>query len=356
MDYYISVSNSCNLSCTFCFLHQQKKERTKETSVNDVINFINKQSHLNSESNNIVFYGGEPLLSQKKILEFINYLPSNIFKFSMYTNGMLLNQIEDEILCNLSYLILSIDGDEEKNDIFRGKGTLKKVLNNLSQIGPNFKGETVARLTVTQETNIYSSLIPIINHFDHFFWQHESSESLNGVESFQKKHSDDLERLTLFWIDNIKNGKVINLIPFQSIVSSLFFGEKVESFRCGCGKSYIFIDYDGKCYTCDELVDYDQFYIGNVFNGVNFSGEDPYKKTIPYCRSCESFNICGGRCIAAYIKYSEEKFLFYCNLTKQLINTIEKYKNNIINEITRNSYSKEDFHTYLTCNIFEEIP
>lgn len=322
----------------------------------DVADFIIRQSHLNTKANNIVFYGGEPLLSQNKILEVINALPPNTFKYSLYTNGLLLDQIDDEILCNLSYLIISIDGDKNKNDKFRGKGTFGKVLENIAQIGPNFKGETVARLTVRLETSIYNSLTPIIDRFDHYFWQHESSETLIGLESFQKQYSDDLDKLILLWLDKMKNGKIINFIPFQSITSSLYFREKVSSLRCGCGKSYIFIDTDGNCYTCDELVDYDQFHIGNINNNINFSDEHLYRNTINDCHNCESLNICGGRCIAAYIKYPEEKFRFYCSVTKLLINKILKYGNDINNEISNNSYSKNLFHTYLTYNIFEGIP
>ena len=358
MEYYIAVTDKCNLNCSFCFRNGlPKRTKNKIFSAKDIQKFINMRARLdNDKTTSIVFYGGEPLLNQILIEDIINILPRNEFIFSLYTNGLLLERIGQNILDNLSYLIVSLDGDIEKNDKYKGNGTFDIIVKNISEIKKKFNGETVARITLTSESSLYRSIFPIIDNFDHFFWQFESTKSCENSLRLHETYNRDLDVLLNYWIEKMQQGIICNFIPFQAIATSIIWNNKINTLRCGCGSSFIYIDSDGSCYTCDELVGYDEFYIGNIYEGIQFSGEYLYKDYIHFCSVCEVAGICGGRCIAAYIKYSADKFKYYCHNTKILINKMQKMTPIIKKIISEQGFSYDNIATFPASHMFEEIP
>jgi uncharacterized protein len=345
------------MKCSFCFWNDIQKEADGNMiSASDIHKFINRQSHIHHGITNIVFYGGEPLLNQELVEDIINHSSKEELRYSLYTNGLLLGNIKQSILSNLSYLIVSIDGDKDKNDKYRGEGNYDIVLKNVSEINGTFGGETIARLTLTNESSLYESIRPIIDNFDHFFWQFESNKVIMNSSISEESYTRDIDLLLDFWLDRMNQGILYNLIPFQAITASLLLNKKVSSPRCGCGTSYIYIHSDGNCYACDELVGYSEFHIGNIFDGINFSGEFKYKDLTFHCIDCEVRDICGGRCIAAYVKYPQEKWKYYCNNTKTLIYKMQSLSDRIKKAIFDGGFTYNDLDTFPCSHIFEEIP
>jgi radical SAM protein with 4Fe4S-binding SPASM domain len=257
----------------------------------------------------------------------------------------------------MSYIIVSIDGDERLNDKFKGKGHFKKVLENVAQLRPTYRGEIAARFTLTSENNLCESLMGIINVFDHFYWQFESSSSLKNIDiQHNKAYSDALDFLLDFWIAYMKRGKIYHIVPFQIVLRALLWNDTVDSLRCGCGSSYMFIDADGKCYLCDELIDYEQFFIGDIWNGINSSKLSNCQNYLTLCQDCSIYQICGGRCIASRIKYPHDKLLFYCDNTKTLARKMVDRLPEIKSIVENQRYTINDFKTFLSSNVFEGIP
>jgi sulfatase maturation enzyme AslB (radical SAM superfamily) len=57
-------------------------------------------------------------------------------------------------------IIVSIEGDENLTDFYRGKGVYRKVINNLKLIKKNgFHGELIARMTVMEQTDIHHQVL-----------------------------------------------------------------------------------------------------------------------------------------------------------------------------------------------------
>ncbi len=358
MEYYVAVTRDCNLNCSFCFWNdiEGKKNDVKFSSL-DFKKFINNTKNIyKNEPNIIVFYGGEPLLNQNLIEDIINVIDEKETIFCLYTNGVLLHTLRKKILNRLSYVVLSIDGDREFNDKHRGKGSLKKAIDGVIGLKKAFKGEIVARLTLTPENSLVNSVMGLINYFDHIYWQFESSPALENSYLQQERYNQDLDILLDFWLRNMEEGRFYNIIPFQCILTTLLWNQKVEFLRCGSGTSLIFVDTDGSCYSCDELVDYDQFCIGNIYGSIKYSKEDLYEKMVRYCEKCSIRYVCGGRCISAYIRYPREKFLFYCKNSKILVSKIKRLLPRIKKIIDKKGYTREQFDTFLTSHIFEGIP
>ena len=49
------------------------------------------------------------------------------------TNGLLLDKLEPKYVNRFHTILVSIDGEEALTDYYRGKGTFRKVINNLKQ-------------------------------------------------------------------------------------------------------------------------------------------------------------------------------------------------------------------------------
>ena len=50
------------------------------------------------------------------------------------TNGLLLDKLEPEYVNRFHTILVSIDGEEALTDYYRGKGTFRKVVDNLKLI------------------------------------------------------------------------------------------------------------------------------------------------------------------------------------------------------------------------------
>ena len=107
----IEVTQQCNLRCKYCCYSGDYDNRRSHASVElsdnnliKCIEFIGDNLDLESPYITICFYGGEALLSRRKIEQIINLLqtnhPSVEFVFSISSNGLLLNKHNIEWICN----------------------------------------------------------------------------------------------------------------------------------------------------------------------------------------------------------------------------------------------------------------
>jgi sulfatase maturation enzyme AslB (radical SAM superfamily) len=122
----------------------------------------------------IIFYGGEPMLCVPQMKQIMHSVKAK--QFNIQTNGLHLNKLEPEYVNKLTTIFVSIDGTEELTDYYRGKSVYKRVTQNLNKIKENgFEGEIVARMTLMEQTNIYTNIKWLLDNPDHSFtsvhWQ-----------------------------------------------------------------------------------------------------------------------------------------------------------------------------------------
>lgn len=359
MEYAICITEDCNQMCKFCFWNRHSNEKTlsKIAETEEIAKFIIDDKNMRGDEENlIVFYGGEPLLRQKRIKKIIEHTVNNDLKYAIYTNGILLHIIDPYILKNLSCIYVSIDGEHRIHDKLRGKGTFQSVVNNIFKIRQKFVGDIIGRLTITPISSLYNATLGTLNLVDHVYWQLESSPSLANLKSLKNKYEQELDNLFNYWTAHLEEGIIKNIIPFQVIAYSLISKEAQDGLRCGCGKSYVYIDMNGLCYSCDELTNNDKFKIGDIYNGVKYNGVDLYKDNNPYCKKCSVKSVCGGRCLKCFIDYPKEKFFFYCDCTKNLIQKVQDNLPLIQKLVNNGTIKSEDLNTYASQYYVEQIP
>jgi len=285
----------------------------------------------------IIFYGGEPLLQLEKIKQTIALFEKKKIKFCMQTNGKLLDKMPKEYMNKFSKILVSIDGDEQRTDFNRGKGTYNLVMKNLKLIRKNgFKGEIVARMTLSplvKNTPDVSDIFEQVKFlfslgiFDSVHWQidagfYKNDFSKKEFSNFVKKYNQSISKLLDFWIEEMKSGKVLKIYPFLGIFNDLLNGTKTK-LRCGAGYEGYAITTDGKIAACPIMNNITNFYAGNLNSKIS---ELKKVDVVSHCTECSYLGLCGGRCLYSnHAKlWPEEGQKLICETIIYLIEEIKK--------------------------------
>ena len=144
----LSLTEKCNLRCTYCYYNESQNERCADMSdkVREAsLRYILKKTiEFKHDFIAITFFGGEPLLRFDVILKSVDFLkelvekyrselPENFeLRFAINTNGTLLTDEIMEYLKQERFLIyISLDGPASRHDISRrtvnNKGTFDAI-------------------------------------------------------------------------------------------------------------------------------------------------------------------------------------------------------------------------------------
>lgn len=120
-----NITWKCNLNCKHCYAGFKGKELSTEDAKRIVEDLASFGVPL------ILFSGGEPLL-REDLIEIATFAKSKGISCVLSTNGSLINEKNAEELAIFDYVGISIDGDKEVHDNFRGlKGAFDMALNGI---------------------------------------------------------------------------------------------------------------------------------------------------------------------------------------------------------------------------------
>ncbi|MEM4182050.1 MAG: TIGR04084 family radical SAM/SPASM domain-containing protein [Candidatus Pacearchaeota archaeon] len=355
MWYHLILTEECNSQCRYCYEKSFKEfdnglekkfkfdfsEEKKEIDIEKLKNFLSKD-----KNPVVIFYGGEPLLRIdliKKITENINV------PFRIQTNGKLLDKIPINYLKKIEKILVSIDGEKERTDFNRGKGTFNLVMKNLNKIKKKgYKGEIIARMTISTDFPDIDRQVLFLykSGFSSIHWQldvgfYKFDYEKEKIEKFFEEYNKNIRKLLEFWVAQIEKGKVLKFYPFLGIAESFLKKEKTE-LRCGAGHSGYAITLDGKIYACPIMNCIKDFEAGNLDSQPKklkkFSCQEE-------CSDCSYYDFCGGRCL--YWRkaklWPEEGDKMICDSVKFLIEKIKKQLPRIEKAIKTKKLSLNDF-------------
>jgi uncharacterized protein len=372
MFFHVILTTQCNLQCRYCFgeslddFDVDFSELDVDYSLPKKANYTWRQlaEFCSGDSECVLtFYGGEPLLCINEIRQIMDAVKPK--HFMIQTNGLLLDKLEPEYVNRFHTILVSIDGDEALTDYYRGKGTYRKVIDNLNLIMRNgFQGELIARMTVMEQTDIHKQVTWLLDNSEFSFssvhWQLNAGFWQNDYKRrdfkqwSQNSYVPSLKRLAQFWVNHMETkGTVLKLYPFLGIAHSLLHKEP-SPLRCGGGWINYAIQTDGFIIPCPTMWGMKKYYISHIRNA------DPLKlKQIPIsnepCTNCDILNVCGGRCLYANItkRWNNNEYAAVCNTVKALANTIEVQIPKIKQLIANGEISLSDFEftKYNGCEI-----
>jgi len=313
----------------------------------------------------VTFYGGEPLLGidlMKKIMDNVKAK-----HFMIQTNGLLLDQLEPEYVNRLHTILVSLDGNEATTDFNRGKGTLRKVVDNLKLIKQNgFQGELIARMTVMEPMDIYEQVTWLVENeelpFASVHWQlnagfWKTDFSRRNFEMWsQRSYNPGIRRLAKYWVDTMeKTGVVLRLYPLLGIAHSLLHSERNSLLRCGGGWINYAIQTDGHIVPCPAMWGMKDYYLGHISNADPLELPQVFVKD--KCVECSDLGLCGGRCLYASVtkRWSPEAYDLICQTVRNLIQAVVEQTPQVKQLIKEDRIALEDFG-YMKYNGCEIIP
>ncbi|BDU51204.1 radical SAM/SPASM domain-containing protein [Haliovirga abyssi] len=337
-------TEECNFRCPYCFIYKYKNVTMKEEVYRSIYNFIeNKLKASNRDKNfyvNIHWFGGEPMLEYKNILNFMEKIKKLEEKYShlkltsnMTTNGYLLTYDKFEKLVNkgIKKFQITFDGDKESHDKLRnlrnGEGTFDKIYENLLLISKKVEKEFNIDIRVNfLKKNLKSSKV-LIEKFEKEFmddmrffiyfapvYEVETKRSSNErikeeiygtKEAMKIKHKINNEiyyKRMRYRIEknNFKKEEIkyiiSNLLPMPKNVGCYAYKEN----------SYV-ISSEGLVYPCESSVGQEENNIGYItedgeMNITNKKREKEWRQLVVKnkeqleCLDCKELPICHGGC------------------------------------------------------------
>jgi uncharacterized protein len=374
MFFHVVLTTECNLQCKYCF-GETLEDFDEDFSGFDVdyslppkISYdIEKLAEFCRKDSDCVltFYGGEPLLNTSTMKTIMDTVKPK--HFMVQTNGLLLDRLEPEYVNRFHTILVSLDGDEALTDFYRGKGTFRKVIDNLKLIMKNgFRGELIARMTVMEETDIYNQVKWLLENdefaFSSVHWQLNAGFWGNDFKRRDFKHWSKnsyvpgVSRLSQFWVNQMEEkGIVYKLYPFLGIAGSLLFPESASLLRCGGGWINYAIQTDGFIIPCPTMWGMKDYYLGHI-NNVNPLKLKKLFVSEP-CTECNILNVCGGRCLYANItkRWKSDAYALVCDTVRELIATMKMQLPHIRQLIENGKVKQNDFE-FMKYNGCEIIP
>ncbi|MCJ7719144.1 TIGR04084 family radical SAM/SPASM domain-containing protein [Candidatus Bathyarchaeota archaeon] len=373
MFFHVILTGECNSQCRYCFGEAiddfeddssgSEVDYCLPKTMNYDVDLLARFCALDPECV-LTFYGGEPLLCVEEIKEIMDGVKAK--GFMIQTNGLLLDRLEPKYVNRFHTILVSIDGDEELTDSYRGEGTFKKVIENLRLIKRNgFMGELIARMTVMEQTDIRKQVSWLLNNgefpFSSVHWQLNAGFWNDFARRDFKKWSEEkynpgIQKLVKLWVANMeKNGVVLKLYPILGVAQSLLRGEERCLLRCGGGWINYAIQTDGHIIICPTMWGIKNYYLGHIRDA------NPLKLKRIFvsepCTTCDIFDICGGRCLYANItkRWNKEANALVCATVRNLVEAVREEIPRIRLLIEKGKLSMENFE-YLKYNGCEIIP
>ncbi|MDH7563810.1 MAG: TIGR04084 family radical SAM/SPASM domain-containing protein [Candidatus Bathyarchaeota archaeon] len=374
MFFHVILTTECNLQCRYCYGEALEDTEDDFSGLNVDYALPRKISYdldalrrfcSRDAECVLTFYGGEPLLCVDEIKQIMDAV--KVKHFMIQTNGLLLDRLEPEYVNRFHTILISVDGNEALTDFYRGKGTFRKVMDNLKLIkGNGFSGELIARMTVMEQTDIYRQVRWLLENAEFPFasvhWQlnagfWKTDFQRRGFKQWtEESYNPGIRRLAEFWVDYMcERGKVLRLYPLLGIAYSLLRGEKEALMRCGAGWVNYAIQTDGYIVSCPTMWGMKDYYLGHV------GSADPRMLARVFvkepCTECNLLGVCGGRCLYANVtkRWSAETYGLVCGTVRNLVEAIADQLPRIRRLAESGRISLEDFE-FVKYNGCEIIP
>ncbi len=353
--YIVFLTGVCNLKCKYCggTMPEHMMPHEVKYSIEMLRDFISQD-----DRPSIAFYGGEPLLRMDLMKRIMDTVDAE--HYILQTNGLLLNELEEDYLKMFSTILVSIDGRKVVTDYYKGEGVYDRVVRNVRIIRKVYENELIARMVATQRTDIYEDVLHLLNLglFTHIHWQLDVIWSAEGIwvdfESWLRRYDEGISKLVRLWVDDMERGKVLGIVPFLGVLKALL-GYENTSPPCGAGINSFAITTDGRVLACPICPDLEWNVLGTLRDDPN---ELPKVDLLEPCRSCDLRFVCGGRCLFFNRErlWGEEGFKAVCRSVRHLIEEVKRMRERIVGLVKEGRIELKDLIYPKFNNTTEIIP
>ena len=353
MEYFIYMTNDCNLNCRYCsvLLDCEKNNLPIKPTYNyeNLMNFIKDTQRKNDDKEvSIYFFGGEPSLEYDSIETLICIAKKELYnfnlKFVLHTNGLRLDILPDKILNELSLIMFSVNYENIPHYKLY-PSYFSTIVDNVLMTKRKKQIPIIARLTITEETSVFTELLQVSNFFDYVYWQIENCDTFNNATIFKNTYIYEIEKTFEYWIKYLGKGIMIKYIPFMAVLKFMLYHDRDDNeFSCGYSRGMVYIQTDGNCYACSDNVEGNIHHIGDVYSGITFPH---YKLNKFKCKDCFYRAICMGRCGRMHIEFSNEHINDYCQMNQAMFNLFLRNREQIKQIIKQYPFLKAELEHWI---------
>lgn len=306
---YLNLTDACNYRCVYCYQGKAMigNPLNNFMTQSNVEYIVSKIKTINPNSK-ILLTGGEPFL-HKDILSICKYIEELEMKFSILTNGSL---IDDDTAFTLSKFIhltnvqISIDGMSEKvHNLTRGN-TFHKTIKGINTI---IKHKVPFSLAPTMHDKNLKDMTKIA----HFAFENNGGFTPNNLRNFPQCPLDGFSLSDENFLPSIQGVERHLLANFSNEMITkqrlrTFISNDSDRDHCVCGTAHEIMDinWNGDVHPCHLLRD-KKLTLGNFLSDdiekivLNADKLKIRKKTfeIEKCSDCHFMSLCGGGCKAA---------------------------------------------------------
>lgn len=299
---YYKISNKCNLSCIYCFQHNDKKPET----ISPIKNYKNViKENINRDDVDIIVFGGEPLLDiNKSALEFIFSLLDHNKQLSFFTNGCFSTNMYDLIKKfskHIRHLVISIDGPEIIHNSRRVSNfnTYKTIISNAVKL----KEQNIKFIfQINLDKNNILMIEELLSELDLIFNLNNINIMFNRVLG-SKETLEEIEIIKIYhkmYKKYPSSNLILNSVVYKKL-SSFITNEGIDRPRCGIGRRDMVFDFSTeKIYSCPQSVNtvIGSFTLDEVNINKNIQDEmyNISYKNCAKCNNCDYINFCSYGC------------------------------------------------------------
>ena len=254
------LTTKCNMRCTYCYAnfdtYKHLKDLTKEQIFGLFDEFYSKGCRW------IWFLGGEPMV-RKDFGEIIDYAQKKGMFCDMNSNGVLINENNIDIVKKLDAVCVSVDGNEESNDFYRGQGSFKKEIEAIKLLRKHgvkvrlhsiltrksYKGldDMVKMAKELDVTFNYCEVLRENREEDHYLTPEQHKEFYDKYLAYKKQGAPI--------IHSVKTIEYMMKWPKKE--GDLIYTEEKDKYnkkdyvKCVSGDLQMFFDVDGRMYACN---------------------------------------------------------------------------------------------------------
>lgn len=287
-EFYIAITNRCNLQCIMCTTGKGKYDSQKELTTDEWIKLISNLDE-SCKIQRVTFGGGEPLLRNDttEIMKFA--CSTDISTVNIISNGMLLDEkfmknfTEQEL--RKMQIIFSIDGLEYNHNFIRGSLVFQEVFKNFELLYHNyFKNQRINHLQISsilmpENFAGYSSFLDFLKQYKGVRVDIQPVIPNNelcyvrGNFRLTEEEKTRLREIISYVLENPElSSRPATLIKYYA---EYFDNRLIKSGRCLTGFESLNITFEGYPYLCGKEIHMPlhQFDFKTVFHSVEYQAE-----------------------------------------------------------------------------------
>ena len=284
LDYTISITNKCNLRCSYCY---ERHLNTEYGSLNDetrdkIADFINSRG----DADILYLFGGEPLLYKDTVKFCCENVKAN--QYVITTNGTLLDE-EFIKWCAERKVIINMSHDGAK---CTDRGVDPELLDANLKILLKYQPETLVQLVYTEQTlpDLYNNIMYLKNL---------GVKKVSAVmDAFLV--TDNPDRLgDILREEWRKIAEIPDLFVYELALKIKNIKENIRS-TCEICRKKIFINWDGSFYPCVQFQNRAEYRCGDINVGIQAEqarkAHPDYSMRSERCNGCEIADYCRNSC------------------------------------------------------------